>query len=160
MWKMMYKCHRVQHLISQQLNHVTDISIDLTTDSHRQATDQLETEVSFWYYSFCRLIKSQQEYLRTLCQWIQLTDCLVSNQQQSHCSSAVRRLCEEWHLGFEKLPDKVNFTMIFIQVLGIWCSSSSLVKLSPLCYHFELYLYCACRRHQRPLRVFCWLSNL
>nr|KJB14756.1 hypothetical protein B456_002G142000 [Gossypium raimondii] len=107
MWKMMYKSHQFQNHISKQLNHLTDnLSMDLTTESRLQATAQLETEVSFWYYSFCRLIKSQQEYLRTLCQWIQLTDCLVSNQQQSRCSSAVRRLCEEWHLGFEKLPDK------------------------------------------------------
>ncbi|PPS18863.1 hypothetical protein GOBAR_AA01711 [Gossypium barbadense] len=120
MWKMMYKSHQFQNHISKQLNHLTDhLSMDLTTESRLQATAQLETEVSFWYYSFCRLIKSQQEYLRTLCQWIQLTDCLVSNQQQSHCSSAVRRLCEEWHLGFEKLPDKVASETIKSFLLAI-----------------------------------------
>ncbi|MFQ6621974.1 hypothetical protein Gotur_002866 [Gossypium turneri] len=120
MWKMMYKSHQFQNHISKQLNHLTDnLSMDLTTESRLQATAQLETEVSFWYYSFCRLIKSQQEYLRTLCQWIQLTDCLVSNQQQSRCSSAVRRLCEEWHLGFEKLPDKVASETIKSFLLAI-----------------------------------------
>ncbi|KAG4162457.1 hypothetical protein ERO13_D01G116500v2 [Gossypium hirsutum] len=120
MWKMMYKSHQFQNHISKQLNHLTDnLSMDLTTESRLQATAQLETEVSFWYYSFCRLIKSQQEYLRTLCQWIQLTDCLVSNQQQSHCSSAVRRLCEEWHLGFEKLPDKAASETIKSFLLAI-----------------------------------------
>ncbi|KAE8688033.1 hypothetical protein F3Y22_tig00111005pilonHSYRG00187 [Hibiscus syriacus] len=108
MWKMMYKSHRFQNHISQQLNHLTDkISMDLTTESHRQATAQLQTEVSFWYYSFCKLIKSQQEYIKTLYRWIQLTDCLVNDQRQSHCLYAVRRLSEEWQRGFAKLPDKV-----------------------------------------------------
>ncbi|KAK8522407.1 hypothetical protein V6N13_115376 [Hibiscus sabdariffa] len=108
MWKMMYKSHRFQNHISQQLNHLTDnISMDLTTESRRQATAQLQAEVSFWYYSFCKLVKSQQEYVRTLCRWIHLTDCLVSDQRQSRCGSAVRRLSEEWQRGFEKLPDKV-----------------------------------------------------
>ncbi|XVF68303.1 hypothetical protein PTKIN_Ptkin10aG0194100 [Pterospermum kingtungense] len=109
MWKVMYKSHQVQNHISQQLNHLPDnLSMDLTTESHRQATAQLETEVSFWYHSFCKLIKSQLEYVRTLCKWIQLTDCLVDNHHHNRCSSAVRRLCEEWKLGFEKLPDKVK----------------------------------------------------
>lgn len=108
-WKLMYKCHKVQNHISRQLNHLTDsLSMDLITESHRQATAQLETEVSFWYHSFCNLIKSQQEYVRTLCRWIQLTSCLADDHRQSRCSSAVCRLCEEWQLGFEKLPDKVN----------------------------------------------------
>ncbi|XWS62383.1 hypothetical protein CRYUN_Cryun06bG0006200 [Craigia yunnanensis] len=120
MWKMMYKSHQVQNHISQQLNHLTDnLSMDLTTESHRQATAQLETEVSFWYHSFCKLIKSQQEYLRTLCRWIQLTHCLVDNHQRNRCSSAVRRLCEEWQLGFEKLPDKVASEAIKSFLLAI-----------------------------------------
>ncbi|GMI74365.1 hypothetical protein like AT2G34670 [Hibiscus trionum] len=119
MWKMMYKCHKVQNLISQQLNLVTDISIDLTTESHRQATAQLETEVSFWYYSFCKLMKSQQDYVRTLCRWIQLTDCLANDNRQSHCSSAVRRLCKEWQRGFEKLPDKAASEAIWSFLVAI-----------------------------------------
>ncbi|XWS67437.1 hypothetical protein CRYUN_Cryun04dG0006500 [Craigia yunnanensis] len=120
MWKMMYKSHQVQNHIAQQLNHLTDnLSMDLTTESHRQATAQLETEVSFWYHSFCKLINSQQEYVRTLCRWIQLTDCLVDNHQQNGCSSAVRRLCEEWQLGFEKLPDEVASESIKSFLLAI-----------------------------------------
>ncbi|KAK8606232.1 hypothetical protein V6N13_102986 [Hibiscus sabdariffa] len=119
MWKMMYKCHKVQNLISQQLNLVTDINIDLTTESHRQATAQLETEVSFWYYSFCKLMKSQQDYVRTLCRWIQHTDCLADDNRKSHCSSAVCRLCKEWQRGFEKLPDKVTSEAIWSFLLAI-----------------------------------------
>ncbi|XWS55356.1 hypothetical protein CRYUN_Cryun10bG0167600 [Craigia yunnanensis] len=63
--------------------------------------------ISMYRMSFFKLIKSQQEYVRTLCRWIQLTDCLVDYHQQNRCSSAVRRLCKEWRLGFEKLPDTV-----------------------------------------------------
>ncbi|XP_022762672.1 nitrate regulatory gene2 protein isoform X2 [Durio zibethinus] len=119
-WKMMYKSHQAQNHISQQLNHLTDnLGMDLTTESHRQATAQLETEVSFWYYSFCKLIKSQQEYVRTLDGWIQLTDCLVDDHQQNRCLSAVRRLCEEWQLGLEKLPDKVASDAIKSFLLAI-----------------------------------------
>ncbi|EOX96960.1 Uncharacterized protein TCM_006086 isoform 1 [Theobroma cacao] len=120
MWGMMYKSHQVQNHISQQLNHLTDnLSVDLTTESHRQATAQLETEVSFWYHSFCKLVKSQQEYVRTLCRWIQLTDCLVGDHQQNHCSTTVRRLCEEWQRGFDKLPDKVASEAIKSFLLAI-----------------------------------------
>ncbi|XP_039015013.1 protein ALTERED PHOSPHATE STARVATION RESPONSE 1-like [Hibiscus syriacus] len=81
--------------------------MDLTTESRRQAAAQLQNEVSFWYYSFCKLVKSQQEYARTLCRWIQLTDCLVTDKRQSRCASAVRTLSEKWQRGLEKLPDKV-----------------------------------------------------
>ncbi|KAE8716894.1 putative Root phototropism protein [Hibiscus syriacus] len=119
MWKMMYKCHKVQNLISQQLNLVTDLSIDLTTEFHHQATAQLETEVSFWYYSFCKLMKSQQDYARTLCRWIQCTDCLANDNHQGRCSSAVCRLCKEWQHGFEKLPDKVASEAIWSFLLAI-----------------------------------------
>ncbi|EEF35770.1 protein ALTERED PHOSPHATE STARVATION RESPONSE 1 [Ricinus communis] len=108
MWRTMYECHQVQNHISQQLNHLTDNqSVDLTTDYHRQATAQLVTEVTSWHSSFCKLMKSQKEYVRTLCRWIQLTNCLVDDNQQSSCSSAVRSLCEQWQLIFDRLPDKI-----------------------------------------------------
>ncbi|OMO75098.1 hypothetical protein CCACVL1_16346 [Corchorus capsularis] len=120
MWKKMYKSHQVQNHISQQLNHLSDnLSMDLTTVSHRHATAQLETEVSFWFHSFCQLVKSQQDYVRTLCRWIQLTDCLVDDQQQNRCSSAARKLCEEWQRGFDKLPDKLASEAIKSFLLAI-----------------------------------------
>ncbi|KAG4162462.1 hypothetical protein ERO13_D01G116500v2 [Gossypium hirsutum] len=99
---------RLQHSISTACSSILEL-ID----------EELYPQLVALTSGFCRLIKSQQEYLRTLCQWIQLTDCLVSNQQQSHCSSAVRRLCEEWHLGFEKLPDKAASETIKSFLLAI-----------------------------------------
>ncbi|XVF45969.1 hypothetical protein PTKIN_Ptkin02bG0250400 [Pterospermum kingtungense] len=120
MWKMMYKSHKVQNHISRQLNHLTEsLSMDLITEFHHQATAQLETEVSFWYHSFCKLIISQQEYVRTLYRWIQLTGCLANDHQQSRYSSAVCRLCEEWQLGFDKLHDKVASEAIKSILLAI-----------------------------------------
>lgn len=117
MWKMMYKCHRVQNNISLNLNHLSDYQgFDFSTEFHYHATAQLETEVASWHQSFCKLIHAQQEYVRTLCRWIKLTDCLVSDHERSGCSSAVRQLGEEWLLQFERLPDKVliAFAVLFI----------------------------------------------
>ncbi|KAA8519398.1 hypothetical protein F0562_013654 [Nyssa sinensis] len=108
MWRTMYECHQVQNHISQQVNHLTNQqSMDPTTNYHRQAAAQLKTEVSSWYKSFCELMKSQQEYVRALSGWIQLTNCLVDDCQRSRSSSAVHTLCEEWQLALDRLPDKV-----------------------------------------------------
>ncbi|KAM2799690.1 hypothetical protein COP1_004500 [Malus domestica] len=107
LWRTMYECHRVQHYVSQQLNILTDIQkLNLSSNYHRQAAVQLETEVSCWYNSFCKVIKSQKEYVRTLSRWIQLTDSLVDDDRKSLYSSSVHRICEQWNLAFERLQDK------------------------------------------------------
>ncbi|KAB2627657.1 hypothetical protein D8674_040052 [Pyrus ussuriensis x Pyrus communis] len=107
LWRTMYECHRVQHDVSQQLNILTDIQkLNLSSNYHRQAAVQLETEVSCWYDSFCKVIKSQKEYVRTLSRWIQLTDSLVDDDRKSLYSSSVHRICEQWNLAFERLQDK------------------------------------------------------
>ncbi|XP_050223791.1 protein ALTERED PHOSPHATE STARVATION RESPONSE 1 [Mercurialis annua] len=108
LWRTMYECHQVQNHIAQQLSHLTDSQTpDCTTDYHREATAQLESEIVSWLGNFCKLMKSQQEYVRTLFGWIQLTNCLADDNQQNGYSSAVRRLCEHWLLIFDRLPDKI-----------------------------------------------------
>lgn len=107
MWRTMHECHQVQHFVSQQLNILTDIKMDLSTNYHRQAAIQLETEVSCWYNWFCEVVKSQQEYVRTLSRWIQLTDSLVDDHRKSLYSSSVRHMCEQWNLAFERLQHQV-----------------------------------------------------
>ncbi|CAI0545477.1 unnamed protein product [Linum tenue] len=109
MWRTMYACHQVQNHISQQMNHLNDNQgVESATEFHRQATAQLEAEIISWYHSFCRLVRSQEEYVTTLCRWVQLTSCLVDDQQPPSAQSpAVHKLCEEWKLGFDKMPDKV-----------------------------------------------------
>lgn len=114
MWRTMYECHQVQNHISQQLNHLADnTSADFTTDSHRQATAQLENEVNSWYLSFRKLQQSQRDYVNTLFEWIRRTDSLVDENQPSSYSSAVHRLCEEWKHVFDRLPDKVRLRPFF-----------------------------------------------
>ncbi|KAJ0262087.1 Benzoyl-CoA reductase subunit C [Hirschfeldia incana] len=110
MWKTMLKCHQVQVHISQQLNHLQDYpSIDLSSEYKRQAVNQLETEVTCWYNSFCKLVNSQREYVKTLCTWIQLTDRLSKeDNQRTTLPVAARKLCKEWQLVFDKLPDQVT----------------------------------------------------
>ncbi|KAG2688847.1 hypothetical protein I3760_09G112700 [Carya illinoinensis] len=108
MWKTMYECHQVQRDISKQLNHLHDNAItDFSTDYHRQATAQLEAEISYWFNSFCKLVKSQREYVRTLCRWIQLTEHVTDGHQRSGYSSVVHSLCKVWQVALDKLPDKL-----------------------------------------------------
>ncbi|GMY38049.1 nitrate regulatory gene2 protein [Fagus crenata] len=109
MWKTMYESHQVQSYISQRLDHLHDNpSTELSTDSCRQATAQLETEVTYWYNSFCKLIKYQREYVRTLSRWIQLTGRLADDHQRGGYASVVRSLCEAWQHALDTLPDKVT----------------------------------------------------
>ncbi|WOG84925.1 hypothetical protein DCAR_0104110 [Daucus carota subsp. sativus] len=107
MWKKMFDCHQVQTHISQQVNHLSNYQcVDPTTDYHKQAAAQLKSEVTSWCDSFCKLIKFQREYVRTMSRWIKLTDCLVENSDLSSGPSAVHALCENWHLALDKLPEK------------------------------------------------------
>ncbi|POO04118.1 hypothetical protein TorRG33x02_004220 [Trema orientale] len=109
MWRTMYESHQAQYQISQRLNHLgDDQKMDLSTAFHRQAAVQLETEVICWYNSFCRVVNSQREYVRTLCRWIKLTDILVDDNRKSLHSSAVHNLCDQWQLALDRLPDKVT----------------------------------------------------
>ncbi|AEC09007.1 benzoyl-CoA reductase subunit C, putative (DUF630 and DUF632) [Arabidopsis thaliana] len=129
MWKTMLKCHQVQIHISQQLNHLPDYpSIDLSSEYKRQAVNELETEVTCWYNSFCKLVNSQREYVKTLCTWIQLTDRLSNeDNQRSSLPVAARKLCKEWQLVFEKLPDKVLLSLAaYLYYSSSWLYESHL----------------------------------
>ena len=111
MWRIMHGCHQSQALISQQLSNLGDNhNTILNSEYHHQATIQFESEASYWYNSFCKLVKSQQEYVRTLSKWIQLTNCLRDGQESSNHSS-IRTISEQWELGLDGLPDKVLLTL-------------------------------------------------
>lgn len=104
----MHKCHQAQALISQQLSNLSDNqNTILNSEYHHQATSQFETEASYWYASFCKLVKSQREYVRTLCKWIQLTNCLRDGHECGDHSSLIHSICQQWELGLDRLPDKV-----------------------------------------------------
>ncbi|KAL0011806.1 hypothetical protein SO802_006914 [Lithocarpus litseifolius] len=109
MWKTMNEAHQVQNQISLRLIHLHDNpSTEISTDYRCRATAQLETEVTYWYNSFCKLTKSQRDYVRTLSRWIQLTNHLEYDHQHGGYSSVVRSLCESWQLVIDRLPDKVT----------------------------------------------------
>ena len=111
----MSECHQAQYHIAQLLNHLTENQkLDLSTAYHRQAAAQLEHEVICWYNSFCRVVKSQKEYISALCGWIKLIDTLVDDDRQSCHSSAVRSLCEQWQLALDSLPDKVLLILYLV----------------------------------------------
>lgn len=157
MWQTMHNSHQVQNHISQQLNHLTDQqTVEPTTESQRQAAGQLQTEVTSWYHSFCKLVKYQREYVRTLCKWTELTNYIEGAHSRQSESSTVHALSEKWQLALDNLPDKVyiNFTCNFHNPL-LLCDS--------LDFHEELMHSCAadiiisCRWCPRPSSVYCRL---
>lgn len=108
MWRTMYECHQVQNHIAQQSNlRDRHPGLEPTSDSHHLATAQLETEVTFWYNSFCNLLKSQRDYVQILNQWVRLTDCLPDMSEVTGSTYRIHSLCEEWQLSLDRLPDKV-----------------------------------------------------
>ncbi|TKY72983.1 serine carboxypeptidase 2 [Spatholobus suberectus] len=106
MWRTMHESHRAQALISQQLSNLSDNhNTILNSEYHHQATKQFEIEASYWYNSFCKLVKSQREYVRTLHEWIGHTNCLRDGNECSDHSS-ILTICAEWKRGLDGLPDK------------------------------------------------------
>ncbi|KAK7304070.1 hypothetical protein RJT34_15088 [Clitoria ternatea] len=106
MWRTMHECHRAQALITQQLSNLSDYpNALLNSEYHHQATIQFETEASYWYNSFCKLVKSQREYVRTLYKWIELTKCLRDDHECGNHSSLCI-ICEQWECRLDGLPDK------------------------------------------------------
>ncbi|GAB2280799.1 hypothetical protein Dimus_015423 [Dionaea muscipula] len=107
MWKTMYESHEAQTRISQQLNLLSGNHDSVaTTEYHREATIQLESEVKHWYDSFSRLANSQREYVRALHKWIQLANCILDDTKQTHCLSVVCIVCKEWQLACNQQSEK------------------------------------------------------
>lgn len=109
MWRAMYECHQVQNHIVQQVRHLDNLaSAEATSSYHRQATIQLEAQVTAWYNSFCRWIKSQRDYMRALNGWLRLS----LNQFKYEAEGIMEHhqplytLCEEWQLALDRLPDQ------------------------------------------------------
>ncbi|XP_066312063.1 protein ALTERED PHOSPHATE STARVATION RESPONSE 1-like [Miscanthus floridulus] len=108
MWRNMYECHQVQNHIVQQVSLLGNIpGSEPTSDTHCQATCQLEIEVSGWHNAFCNLITLQREYISILNQWISLTDCLPDDGGLMRSSSGIRSLSEELQRALDRLPEKV-----------------------------------------------------
>ncbi|XP_047167036.1 nitrate regulatory gene2 protein-like [Vigna umbellata] len=129
MWKSMHEYHEIQSNIVQQVRGLVNQSSKghSTSKSHKQATRDLESAVSAWHSSFCRLIKFQREFILSLHGWLKLNLIPVKNDSSSSSSnnnsesSHVFSFCDEWKLALDRVPDTVASEAIksFINVVHV-----------------------------------------
>ncbi|KAM1370034.1 hypothetical protein ACFX15_039799 [Malus domestica] len=126
MWRSMHQYHEVQNDIVQQVRGLVNRSAkgDSTSELHRQATRDLESAVSAWHSSFCRLIKFKRDFIRSVHGWFKLTLLPVNNDMTFNVhneSSDVYSFCDEWKLALERVPDTVASEAInsFINVVHV-----------------------------------------
>lgn len=119
----MNQFHQVQNDIVQQVRGLVNRSTkgESTSDLHRQATRDLESAVSAWHASFCRLIKFQRDFIRSLHGWFKLTMLPVNSEQANGKKepSEAFAFCDEWKLALDRVPDTVASEAIksFINVV-------------------------------------------
>ncbi|XVF73527.1 hypothetical protein PTKIN_Ptkin12aG0208700 [Pterospermum kingtungense] len=126
MWGSMHQYHEVQNNIVQQVRGLINRSGkgDSTSELHRQATRDLESAVSAWHSSFCRLIKFQRDFIRSLHGWFKLTLLPVSNDNAGGNTtepSDAYVFCDEWKLALDLVPDTVASEAInsFINIVHV-----------------------------------------
>ncbi|CAA3020600.1 Hypothetical predicted protein [Olea europaea subsp. europaea] len=111
MWRSMHQFHEFQNDIVQQVRGLVNQAEkgEATFDMHRQATRDLESAVSVWHSSFCRLIKFQRDFVRSLHGWFKLSLLPVSGEATNGISklSEVSAFCDEWKLALDRIPDTV-----------------------------------------------------
>lgn len=119
----MNQFHQVQNDIVQQVRGLVNRSTkgESTSDLHRQATRDLESAVSAWHSSFCRLIKFQRDFIRSLHGWYKLTLVPVNSEHANSNKelSEAFMFCDEWKLSLDRVPDTVASEAIksFINVV-------------------------------------------
>ncbi|KAK4411180.1 Nitrate regulatoryprotein [Sesamum angolense] len=111
MWRSMNQFHEVQNDIVQQVRGLVNHTNkgESTSDLHRQATRDLESAVSAWHSSFCRLIKFQRDFVRSLHGWFKLTLIPVNSEPTNGNRELpeVFTFCDEWKLALDRIPDTV-----------------------------------------------------
>ncbi|XP_052178220.1 nitrate regulatory gene2 protein-like [Diospyros lotus] len=124
MWKSMNQFHEIQNHVVQQVRGLVNRSTKAqsTSDQHRQATRDLESAVSMWHSSFCRLVKFQRDFIRSLHAWFMLTLLPVNNEPITNSNSKPSpafTFCDEWKVSLDRLPDTVASEAIksFINVV-------------------------------------------
>ncbi|EPS68751.1 hypothetical protein M569_06016 [Genlisea aurea] len=131
MWRSMNRFHESQNDIVQQVrglvNGHANRGGESTSDLHRRATSYLESAVSEWHSSFCRLIKFQRDFIRSLHGWFKLTVLPVNSEQMMTMNSNGREVqlgevfgfIDEWKLALDRVPDTVASEAIksFINVV-------------------------------------------
>lgn len=129
MWRSMHQYHEIQSNIVQQVRGLVNRATNGTSTSelHRQATRDLESAVSAWHSSFCRLINFQRDFVRSLHGWFKLTLLPVENSDNNNDNNASRersdvyKFCDEWKHALERVPDTVASEAIksFVNVVHV-----------------------------------------
>ncbi|RDY11365.1 Nitrate regulatory gene2 protein, partial [Mucuna pruriens] len=127
MWKSMHKYHEIQSNIVQQVRGLVNQSSKghSTSESHKQATRDLESAVSAWHSSFCRLIKFQRDFILSLHSWLKLNLVPINNNNDNNNNqsehSDVFSFCDGWKLALDRVPDTVASEAIksFINVVHV-----------------------------------------
>ncbi|KAJ1415406.1 hypothetical protein SESBI_18097 [Sesbania bispinosa] len=125
MWKSMHQYHEIQSNIVQQVRGLVNQSSKghSTSETHKQATRDLESAVSAWHSSFCRLIKFQRDFILSLHGWFKLNLIPVNNDNINDIMepSDVFFFCDEWKLALDRVPDTVASEAIksFINVVHV-----------------------------------------
>ncbi|KAJ8573388.1 hypothetical protein K7X08_009899 [Anisodus acutangulus] len=140
MWKSMNQFHEVQNDIVQQVRGLINRATNgqSTSDLHRQATRDLESAVSAWHSSFCRLIKFQRDFICSLHGWFKLTLVTVNTEPTTNGNrdfSDSFMFCDEWKLALDRIPDTVASEAIksFINVVhSIYVKQTEELKIKKL----------------------------
>ncbi|XP_057981679.1 nitrate regulatory gene2 protein-like [Malania oleifera] len=125
MWRSMNEFHEVQNCIVQQVRGLVNQPVKggSTTDLHRQVTRELESAVSAWHSSFCRLIKYQRDFIQSLHGWLKIALLPITgdNNNGGRESSEVFVFCDEWKLALDRIPDTVASEAIksFVNVVHV-----------------------------------------
>lgn len=128
MWRAMNQFHELQDHIVQQVRGLVNQTSkgESTSELHRQATSHLESTVSAWHSSFCRLIKYQRDYIRSLHGWLKLTLLHVGTDNTNgtsdpSASSELLAFLDEWKQALDRCPDTVASESIksFVNVIHV-----------------------------------------
>ncbi|XP_058737540.1 nitrate regulatory gene2 protein-like [Vicia villosa] len=131
MWRSMHQYHEVQSNIVQQVRGLVNRSGggDSTSELHRQATRDLESAVSAWHSSFCRLIKFQRDFILSLHGWFKLSLMPVDNDKVNNRvdHSGADMFFDDWKLALDRVPDTVASEAIksFINVVHVISSKQA-----------------------------------
>lgn len=112
MWKGMLECHQIQYqfiTVAKSLSCSADGGI--VTESHQQATSQLENALHDWHRSFSKWIYSQKAYLQALYGW--LSKCIILDSNSSSKSKSpsssnatgplIFIICRDWYFAFSRM---------------------------------------------------------
>ncbi|XP_051132981.1 nitrate regulatory gene2 protein-like [Andrographis paniculata] len=112
MWRSMNQSHVIQSDVVQQVRGLVATTAKTgaaTSDMQIQATRDLESAISSWHSSFCRLIKFQRDFIRALYGWFKLT-LLPVTVEPSNAQNDFREVLaffDEWRLALDRVPDTV-----------------------------------------------------